>query len=72
MYVIDVDVQTGPSRLVIEASLDWEKGTTGSNQIIKLSKSTPYFDTTTNTSVTNASVRVINDDNDAIYFYASR
>ncbi len=59
--VISVDVQTAPSRLVIEASLDWEKGTTGSNQTIKLSKSTPYFDTSTNTSVTNASVRVVND-----------
>ncbi|GAA3612465.1 DUF4249 domain-containing protein [Flavivirga amylovorans] len=61
--VIDVDVQEGPTRLVIEASLDWEKGTTGNNQIIKLSESTPYFDTTTNTHVTNASVKVTNDDN---------
>ncbi|GAA3629072.1 DUF4249 domain-containing protein [Flavivirga jejuensis] len=65
--VIDVDVQNGVSRLVIEASLDWEKGTTGSNQTIKLSKSTPYFDTTTNTGVTNASVRVVND-NDGTEF----
>lgn len=59
--VIDVDVQEADSRLVIEASLDWEKGTTGNNQSIKLSESTPYFDTTTNTSVTNATVRVVND-----------
>lgn len=59
--VINVDVQTAPSRLVIEASIDWEKGTTGNNQTIKLSESTPYFDTTTNTSVTNASVKVTND-----------
>lgn len=60
--VIDVDVQTAPNRLVIEASLDWEKGTTGSNQSIKISESTPYFDTAVNTSVTNATVRVTNDD----------
>ncbi|MFI1773257.1 DUF4249 domain-containing protein [Thalassobellus citreus] len=60
--VIDVDVQEAPSRLVIEASLDWEKGTTGNNQTIKLSKSTPYFDANTNVSVTNASVKVTNDD----------
>lgn len=59
--VIDVDVQTAASRLVIEASLDWEKGTTGNNQTIKLSESTAYFDTTKNTSVTNASVKVTND-----------
>ncbi len=60
--VIDVNVQESPARLVIEASLDWEKGTSGNNQTIKLSKSTPYFDTTTNVSVTNASVKVTNND----------
>jgi hypothetical protein len=59
--VIDVDLQSIPARLTIEASLDWEKGTSGNNQLIKLSTSTPYFDTTTNTAVTDASVRVIND-----------
>ena len=68
--VIDVDVQTAPSRLVIEASLDWEKGTTGSNQAIKLSKSTPYFDTTTNTGVTNASVKVTNDNDNTEFVFA--
>ncbi|MDO5968695.1 DUF4249 domain-containing protein [Flavivirga aquimarina] len=67
--VIDVDVQTGPSRLVIEASLDWEKGTTGNNQTIKLSKSTPYYDTTTNTGVTNASVRVTNDNDNTEFVF---
>lgn len=60
--VIDVDVQTAPSRLTIEASLDWEKGTMGNEQTIKLSISTPYFDTQTNTAVTNASVKVTNTD----------
>ncbi len=59
--VIDVDLQSIPARLTIEASLDWEKGSQGNNQLIKLSTSTPYFDTTTNTAVTDASVRVIND-----------
>ncbi|WP_303317997.1 DUF4249 domain-containing protein [Flavivirga abyssicola] len=67
--VIDVEVQTAPSRLVIEASLDWEKGTTGSDQTIKLSESTPYFDTTTNTSVANASVKVTNDDDGTEFIF---
>lgn len=58
--VIDVDVQTAPARLTIEASLDWEKGTQGNEQTIKLSTSTPFFDTTTNTAVTGASVVVTN------------
>lgn len=41
--VIDVDVPTGKPRLVVEASIDWEKGTDGKNQTIKLSRMTPYF-----------------------------
>jgi len=65
--VIDVDVQTAPSRLVIEASLDWEKGTTGNEQTIKLSSSTPYFDDNQSVPVTGASVKVINA-NDATEF----
>src|SRR5690606_31308752 len=36
---------TIPPRLVIEASLNWFKGTSGSYQFIKLSLSAPYFDT---------------------------
>ncbi|WP_117885327.1 DUF4249 domain-containing protein [Aureibaculum luteum] len=60
--VIDVDVQTVPPRLTIEASLDWEKGTTGNEQTIKLSTSTPYFDITSNTGVNDATVKVTNDD----------
>jgi len=35
--VIDVEVPEAESRLVIEASLDWEKGTIGNNQTITLS-----------------------------------
>jgi hypothetical protein len=58
--VIDVNLQTVSPRLTIEASLDWEKGTIGNEQTIKLSTSTPYFDTTSNASVNNASVIVIN------------
>lgn len=68
--VIDVDLQEAPTRLVIEASIDWEKGTTGSNQTIKLSKSTPYFDATTNVSVTNASVKVTNNNSAEEFVFA--
>ncbi len=61
--VIDVEVQNAPPRLTIEASLDWEKGTTGNEQTIKLSTSTPYFDKNRITEVTGASVKVTNDSN---------
>ncbi|WKK65512.1 DUF4249 domain-containing protein [Lutimonas zeaxanthinifaciens] len=59
--VIDVDVPVAPPRLVIEASMDWVKGTDGSEQLIKLSTSTPYFENLQETPVTGASVKVIND-----------
>ncbi|PCJ96578.1 MAG: hypothetical protein COA50_07150 [Flavobacteriaceae bacterium] len=61
--VIEVDLQTAASRLTIEASLDWEKGTAGNEQSIKLCTSTPFYDTTTNTNVTGASVKVVNTTN---------
>lgn len=43
--VIKIDAPTIPPKLVIEASLNWFKGTSGSYQFIKLSLSAPYFDT---------------------------
>ncbi|MGJ8738019.1 DUF4249 family protein [Zobellia laminariae] len=67
--VIDVEVQEGQSRLVIQASLDWEKGTTGNEQIVKLSTSTEFFDTTSNTAVTGASVSVTNDVSGAEFIF---
>lgn len=67
--VIDVEVQEGQSRLVIQASLDWEKGTTGNEQIVKLSTSTEFFDTTSNTAVTSASVSVTNDVSGAEFIF---
>jgi len=61
--VVEVEVQNGPERLVVEASLDWEKGTAGSEQTIRLRKSTPFFDTNTSEAVVGASVVVTNDTN---------
>lgn len=58
--VIDVTVPNGGARLVIEASILWEKGTTGQSQSIKLSTSTEYFSTTPNASVMGAMVSVTN------------
>lgn len=67
--VIDVDVPEAPPRLVIEASMDWEKGTSGNQQLIKLSTSTPFFDNLSQTPVTGAIVSVTNDtDNTEIVF----
>lgn len=60
--VVNVDVPNGGARLVVEASINWEKGTAGSNQTIKLSTSTAYFDSKPNTPVTGATVTIIKDD----------
>ncbi|BFP43068.1 hypothetical protein FGF1_39130 [Flavobacteriaceae bacterium GF1] len=70
--VVDVEVQNGPERLVVEASLDWEKGTPGNVQTIRLRKSTPFFDTSTTTDVTGASVVVTNDTNGTRFVFADQ
>lgn len=67
--VIDVPVQTAQTRLVIEASLDWEKGTSGNEQSVKLSTSTAFFDTTSNTAAMGASVKVTNDTSGAEFIF---
>ena len=41
--VIDVDLPTSEPRLVIDASINWFKGTPGNSQQIKLSLSAPFF-----------------------------
>ena len=58
--VIDVEVQQAPTRLVIQASLDWEKGTIGNEQTVTLSTSTEFFNTSNNTAVNGAFVSVTN------------
>ena len=45
--VVNVDLDTANPRLVIDASIDWIKGTDGSQQTIKLSKTKGYYDTVT-------------------------
>ena len=67
--VVDVDVQNGPQRLVVEASLDWEKGTPGNVQTIVLSTSTPYFDRNRDTPVTGALVTVTNDADGTVFLF---
>ncbi|MCF6307822.1 MAG: DUF4249 domain-containing protein [Flavobacteriaceae bacterium] len=66
--VVDITVPTEASRLVIGASLDWEKGSSGNNQTIKLSLSTPFYDTTPN-PVTGASVKVENATNGDVFIF---
>lgn len=42
--VIDVELNETEPKLVIDASLNWFKGTLGNDQVIKLSLTAPFFD----------------------------
>lgn len=63
--VIDVDVPTSEPRLVIDASINWLKGTTGNEQSIKLTLTAPYFDSSV-PPANNAQV-YITDENNNVY-----
>jgi len=45
--VIDLDLNTSQPKLIIEASINWVKGTSGSEQEIKLSLSAPFYNAET-------------------------
>ncbi|CAM1340470.1 DUF4249 domain-containing protein [Tenacibaculum amylolyticum] len=70
--VVDVDLANGGNRLVVEASILWEKGTVGNEQTIKLSTSTPYFSENQNTPVVNATVQVTNTDTGEVFVFTNQ
>jgi hypothetical protein len=57
--VVDVDLETAAPKLVIDASIKWEKGTTGNVQKIKLTTTTDYYSNTIPVA-TGAAVTVTN------------
>lgn len=65
--VIDLELPTSEPRLVIDASINWFKGTTGEEQSIKLSLTAPFFDIEI-PPATGAEVRIINSNNDIFIF----
>jgi hypothetical protein len=60
--VIDIDLSTAPPRLVVEASINWDKGTIGNEQFVKLTTTTDYFSSTIPT-VSGATVFITNSSN---------
>jgi len=60
--VIQVDLDTAAPRLVIDASIQWQKGTLGNEQKIKLSTTTGFYDNVIPT-VSGATVFITNSDN---------
>jgi len=65
--VIEVDLNQAEPKLVIDASINWVKNSPGTNQQIKLTLLTPYFDTTI-APATGASVSIIKDNTEIIEF----
>ncbi len=57
--VVDVDLDTAPPKLVVDASIKWEKGTAGENQRIKLTTTTDFYSNTIPVA-TGATVAVTN------------
>ena len=70
--VIDLPLQKGPPRLVVEASLDWEKGTPGNLQTISLSQSTGFYEPSGFLGVSGASVKVTNDVSGRVYDFVDQ
>lgn len=63
--VIDVNLNETEPKLVIEASINWFKGTTGNEQSIKLSLTAPFFNT--DTPPANGAVIMISDSNSNLF-----
>lgn len=68
--VVEVDLETAAPRLVIDASIDWVKGTTGKAQQIVLSTTTGYYSTSFPT-VSGAEITITNSANTIFRFTES-
>lgn len=63
--VIDVDLETAPPKLVIDAAIKWTKGTLGNEQKIKLSTTAPYFSNTI--PIVSGATVFISDSNNTVF-----
>ncbi|MBF4518649.1 DUF4249 domain-containing protein [Flavobacterium sp. ANB] len=65
--VVTLDLETGETKIVVDAEIIWLKGTTGNEQTIKISKTAPYYNNTT-PKVSGAQVKVQNSNGDVFTF----
>jgi hypothetical protein len=63
--VVDVDLNNSEPKLVIDASIKWEKGTTGNDQTIRLTTTGEYFNNSV--PVANGATVTITDSNAIVY-----
>lgn len=65
--VVQIDLKTSPPKLVVEASINWLKNSTGNLQSIKLTTTTDFYNNTIPT-VSGAEVFIKNSSNTIFYF----
>ncbi|WP_134149952.1 DUF4249 domain-containing protein [Flavobacterium sp. 270] len=65
--VVNLDLETGEVKIVVDAEIIWKKGTTGNEQVIKISKTAPYYNNTV-PKVSGAQVRIENTTGDVFTF----
>ncbi len=65
--VVQVNLKPSEPRLVVEASIKWQKGTSGKDQVIKLTLTAPFFQQEI-PPATGAQVKVVTDDGDEFIF----
>lgn len=68
--VVNIPLQSSEPRLVVDATIDWKKGTEGNLQTIKLSNSTGYYDSVI-PKVSGATVYITNSNNSVFDFIES-
>jgi hypothetical protein len=68
--VVELDLETGDPKIVIDAEIIWKKGTSGSEQSIKISRMAPYYSADA-PKVSGAQVRVENSDGTIFIFNES-
>lgn len=65
--VVNIPLQETEPRLVVDASIEWFKGTNGNNQNIRLSRTSGFYEDSTE-GVTDAEIKVSTEDGMEFYF----
>ncbi len=64
---IDLPLEEGPKRLVIDANINWVKGTDGKTQQIKLTETVGFYETEI-PAINNASVKITDSNSNEVVF----
>lgn len=65
--VVDIPLEESAPRLVIDASIEWFKGTSGENQSIRITRTSPFYEEETE-GVENARVKITSENDEEFEF----